>query len=300
MSSESSLTNPHDRNKENKWKPETSASPLSQSETKEALKELNDTNNIDKFPKVDRVYADPAVPMQNVSLFSFVPSKGAKPDKNGIYGFGKIRGCFNSPEEANQRAEFLIRNVDSHHQIFHTFTGKPFPITLSSQFSSKVDEINLKKEMTKAISEDLRSKKLKEKREIEGIKEKEKKLLESSERARKDDGVSEIKHTEEEEYEEYITKKVKLAQLSYLFLTHLEKLHEVKDLVLKTRSEVEKMDKENTTFKDKYFEKYMDARKAAGIKETKEEQDKTFMRFMVKDAKLPTIDTEETLPSVPK
>ena len=133
MSQENSLTAPEDRDREKGWRPESGKPPLSEEEMVDAMVALNDTTFVAKFAKVDRVYSDPAIPMQNISLFSFTPAKGATPNSNGVFGFGKIRGTYNTPQEAEERAEYIIRSVDSTHQVFHSYTGRPFPITNSSK-----------------------------------------------------------------------------------------------------------------------------------------------------------------------
>ena len=51
-------------------------------------------------------------------------------------------------------------------------------------------------------------------------------------------------------------------------------------------------------FKDKYLQKYMDARKKAGLDETIRDTQDNFMKFMIQDAKIPTIDTDEILPKI--
>jgi len=152
MSQESSLTTPQDRDLENKWKPDQSVAPLSNEQTVEALKDLNITSFVEKFPKVDRTFADPPISMQNYSLFSFIPAKGASPNEQGIFGFAKIRGTYQSELEASQRAEYLIRNVDSYHKIYTVYTGRPFPLTESSDYSSEVSEVDIKKDMAAKTS----------------------------------------------------------------------------------------------------------------------------------------------------
>jgi hypothetical protein len=169
---ESSLTSPADRKstREKPWRPASNDPPLSDTETDRAMEELNKTSYIAlDFPRRDKTFVDPSIVNQVYSLFSFVPSKEAKPDKNGVYGYGKIRGCFSTDIEANQRAEFIIRNVDSYHPIYHGFVGRPFPITASSDYSAEVNEIDIKKQMTDSISADVKAKKLEEKKEIEHI-----------------------------------------------------------------------------------------------------------------------------------
>ena len=127
MSQESSLTTPQDRNVDNRWKPDQSVAPLTNEQAVDAMKELYITSFVEKFPKIDRTYADPSISMQNYSLFSFIPAKGASPNEQGIFGFAKIRGTYQSEMEASQRAEYLIRNVDSYHKIFTVYTVSLVP-----------------------------------------------------------------------------------------------------------------------------------------------------------------------------
>ena len=271
---ENSLTDPLDRDRVNKWRPEQGVSPLTDEQTSAAFQTLNNTAFTDKFPKVDRTYADPVIPMQYIGLISFTPAKGAKPNENGVFGFAKLRGNFSTEIEASQRAEYLIRNVDSYHQIYHTYVGRPFPITSSSKYSAETSEIDIRKETTQSISTDVKNKKEDEERQIREIKEREEQLIEES------------KREEVDPYDEYITLRVKLAQLSWTYLEHQRKMAEVKDIVIKTRKEIKDLDEKHPTFQNNYYEKYMKARRDAGIKESKEESEKNFIKFLVEDAPL--------------
>ena len=238
------------------------------------MKVLNNTDFTDKFPMVDRTYADPTLPMQIVGLISFTPAKGATPNENGVFGFAKLRGNFASEIEATQRAEFLIRNVDSYHQVYHTYVGRPFPITTSSKYSAETDEIDIRKETTKSVSHNIKEKRSTDDQQIKEIKQREEKLL------------AESKREEIDTYDDYITQRVKLAQLSFTYLEHQKKMAEVKDIIIKTRGVVEELDKEFPDYKDSYYEKYMQARRDAGLKETKEYADSNFIKFLVEDADL--------------
>ena len=60
------------------------------------------------FPMIDRYYADPIYNGQTYSLHSFIPCEGATPDKRGIYGFMKCRGCFTTMEEAPKPQDWLL------------------------------------------------------------------------------------------------------------------------------------------------------------------------------------------------
>lgn len=273
-SKESSLTAPSDRDRTNKWKPEQDIPPLTRQQTTEAAKELSDSTFIQKFPRVDRTYADPPIPLQSIGLISFVPAKGATPNEKGIYGFAKLRGNYGSLIESNQRAEQLIREVDSYHKIYHTYVGRPFPFTESSDYSAETEEIDIRKETTKAMSNSVKEKKKEERDQIRDIKQREEALLEES------------KQEDEDPYDHYITLRVKKAQLSWTYLEHQKKMAEVKEIILKTREEIAKMDEETPEFKDKYYEKYMKARQDAGLTEEPQESQDNFIKYMVEDADL--------------
>jgi len=277
---ESSLTSPSDRDREKRWLPEQAAPALSEQEVKDAMTSINNISFVNKFPRVDRTYADPPPPMQQIGLISFVPAKGATPNENGVFGFAKLRGNYNTEIEANQRAEFIIRNVDSYHQIYHTYVGRPFPITFSSDYSAQTDEIDIRKETTKAISSSIKEKKRDEQKTVDDIKEREEKLIEESK----------MDPDDVDPYEEYITLRVKKAQLTWTYLEHIKKMEEVKGIILKTRARLDEMDGEDPEFKEKYYEKYMKARRESGLNETAAESQDNFMKFLVEDVELPGID----------
>jgi len=281
---ENSLTSPADRNREERWRPEQGAPALTEDDVKEAMNLLNNTSFVSKFPRIDRVYADPPPPMQGIGLLSFTPAKGATPNENGVYGFAKLRGNYATSMEADQRAEFLIRNVDSYHQIYHTYVGRPFPCTNSTKYSAETSEVDIRKEMTKSISSDIKEKKRQQRDEVKAIKTREENLLEEHKRNLDGD--------DEDPYEKYITLRVKKAQLTWTYLEHQKKIKEVKDIILRTRTEIDDLDRDNVEFKDKYFEKYMAARKNAGLKESEKDQD-NFIRYMVEDVKLDFDDSDE-------
>ena len=288
---ENSLTTPEERDLENRWRPEQGAPALSENEVNLAMSELNNTAYTEKFPRVDRTYADPPPPMQTIGLISFTPAKGATPNENGVFGFAKLRGNYNTPQEADQRAEFLIRNVDSYHQIYHTYVGRPFPITASSKYSAETSEIDIRKEATQAISSNIKDKKVEEQKNVDDIKKREEALL------------AETKNIEEngvDPFDEYITLRVKKAQLLWTYQEHIKKLEEVRGIILKTRDSISVMDEKYDDFKDKYFDKYMKAREDAGIKDTQEELQSNFMAFLIEEKEVPGLDTEYHLSALYK
>ena len=277
QSQENSLTAPSDRDRNNKWRPQQNEPVLNVEQTEAAMKTLNNTDFTDKFPAVERTYADPPVSLQKIGLVSFTPAKGAKPNKNGVYGFAKLRGNFQTEIEASQRAEFLIRNVDSYHQIFHTYVGRPFPITSSSKYSAETDEIDIRKEMASNISANIKKKKMEEQKEIDDIKQREKNLIEESKRESIDP------------YENYITLRVKKAQLAWNYHEHMTKLEEIKTHIVKAHFDILDLEENNPKFKENYYQKYLDARKDAGIVDNEKTRN-SFLKFMVEDIELPGVD----------
>ena len=281
---ESSLTTPEDSNLENKWRPNQSGIKLTESEVDNAMNALNNTSFTSKFPAIDRSYSDPVIHDQKIGLISFIPAKGSSPNENGVYGFAKLRGNYSTEVEASERAEHLIRNVDSYHQIFHSYVGRPFPITVSSKYSAETTEVDIKSEITKSISADIKEKKVEEKKTISDMK------------AREENLIKESKQEEEDPYERYITLCVKKAQLSWTYIEHFKKINEIQPIILKTRDELADLDKEFPDFKDKYFEKYMTARKEAGLSNvTDKEYKDNFIAFMVEDKQLPYLDFDQDL-----
>lgn len=270
---ENSLTAPSDRDRETLWRPEQNARELNNSEVTNAMKELNNTSFTHKFLKVERRYADPVEPSQRVGLISFVPAKGSRPNDKGIYGFAKLRGNYATEGEASERAEYLIRNVDSYHQIYHAYVGRPFPLTTSSKFSEKTDEIDLKKSVKESVSADVRKKRDEEQKIMDDMKEREEALIEDT----REDKV-------EDPHETYTTLRVKKAQISWTYLETQKKLEEMKNIIIKTRSEIDDMDKENSEYKEQYYERYMKARRDAGIPSDRIEDN--FVKYMVEDANL--------------
>lgn len=244
------------------------------------LKYAMDTLNQDiKFTQVDRYYADPVQMNQKIALFSFIPSKEAKPDKDGIYGMAKIRGVYATEEEANERAEFLIKNIDSYHEIFHSFVGRPFPITTSDKFSHEIKNIDIRKKTTDIICEDILDKKRKEKQEMQEIAEKEKKLLEDSKKA--------INNEPMDVFEEYITENVKRAQIIWTFQETKKKLEQMKETFKKATLRITELDQDNEDFKDRYKDKYMEARRESGIPDDND----SFIKYLGLDMSITDLET---------
>jgi len=249
-----SLQSPLDRKTEKTVQVRATIDPLDVESLRSAMETLS--KNI-TFTQVDRYYADPPQHNQKIALVSFVPSSGATPDKDNIYGMMKVRGVYATEDEANERAEFLIRNVDSYHEIFHAYVGRPFPVTTSDTFAHDIKKIDIRQKTTDVISEDILNKKRQEKNEMLDIKEREKKLLEESKRAQAGEPI--------DIFEEYITENVKRAQIVWTFHETKEKMKQMKETFANATIRIREINDLEPTFIDKYKEKYMEARKESGI-----------------------------------
>ena len=235
---------------------------LNQTFSEDEVELLKDKLNKDvRDLQVDRYYADPNQHGQNICLVSFIPSTGATPDKDNIYGMMKVRGVYATEEEANERADFIIRNVDSYHEIFHCKVGRPFPITNDNEFASTVHKIDIRKKTTELISKDILNKKKEEREEMMEIQDREKNLLEESKKAQEGGKM--------DEFDEYITMNVKRAQLLWTYKETKEKLKQMKKSYLSSIERIKELDEGHPNFKDEYKEKYMSARRDAGIPDEK-------------------------------
>ena len=94
-------------------------------------------------------------------------------------------------------------------------------------------------------------------------------------------------------FDTYITLKVKKAQLSWTYLEHEKKMAEVRTILRGTKKTLDEMDAEFPDFRQQYFQKYIDARKAAGFEDSKITED-NFMKFLVEDAVLKGVYDEDT------
>jgi hypothetical protein len=272
---ESSLTPRHFRDSTKESTFNKNAPPLSVEELNEAAKELVITDFVRKFPRVERFYSDPvdpSAPNQVMSLFSFIPSPGAKPDNNGVYGMAKIRGCYSSIEEMDARTKFLLKEVDSYHKIYYAYVGRPFPCTVDSKYAAETEEVDIRKDVANVISGDIKKQKMKDQKDIKEIQERTEELYKDTGRS-----IEDI-----DPYDTYITLKVKKAQLSWTYLEHKKKMIEIEDIIKKTRVELKDLDESHPSFKETYYDKYMEARTKAGL----ERSDESFMMYLVEDADL--------------
>lgn len=260
--SNTSMTAPKDRTSDRPdLKP--AAPPLNDVEAQQAKQALVHHY---KFPQVERRFVDPELPFQKIGLVSFVPAKGANPDADGFYGFLKLRGNYISVEDADDRADFLIRNADSYHDILHTRVGVPFPLVgdkdLITKFSEEENVIDITQKVDKEMAEEVKTKRETEKKEMKTLQEREQEMLKQNKEIIENDGMPETNDPDEA----YTMMRSKRAQLIWTYLHQMKRLHnEVIPAIVKTSQDVRRIDQEKPELREECFRRFKAARAEVGI-----------------------------------
>lgn len=250
--------------------------PLTNNETITAKDIL--VKNISNFPSINRRYTDTPKPGEpKFALFSFInhddtdmclflneikdglnPKNKKKLDslmsrKNVVKGVAKIRGAYMTQQEANERAEEIVRDIDSTNSIFTCIIGVPFPL-VSEGMADEVSEVDLQQQTEHTIAQNVRKQRNKDRKEMDEIKRREEELLRNAE-----------KDPNADDEENYISQRVKLAHLRYCIDEHVKKQSECISNEKKVVAWLVDMKTRNPDFEEKYMEKYMAGRKAAHI-----------------------------------
>jgi hypothetical protein len=241
---------------------------LDEDQTRAACAALQQDACID-FPRVDRNKYDPIYQNQVYALFTFMPTRGARPDDQGVFGFAKIRGTFETKEEANDRAEWLIRNTDSYHPIVTTYCGKPFPVAVGN-YIKETREIDIRAKATETIRERVKVMRNQEQQDVNDIKEREQRLLSESQ-----------PEYVPEPLEKYVETSVKKANLMWTYMETKKKMATMRDLIVKARQELADMDAQDPSHRERYYQQYMNARRHVSLP-TDQIQD-NFMKYLVED-----------------
>ena len=202
----------------------------------------------------ETVYADPPYKNQAYCLFSWVPSASARPDENGVYGMMKFRGAFDSEDDMNTRAEFLVNHCDSFHRIYHAQIGRPLPITLKEEY---VRDIKFAKQSSS--DDDVIHTSIKKDQENEANVQQE---LHARMKIIKDE-----EHTPPvaEPLDEYIQNKVKIAFNMAAVDNFMRQIEKAKSVIRTAHDFVLTSDVENPEFCRRFLDKYNETRSSVGI-----------------------------------
>lgn len=256
VQSQSTLTALADRDPENFLAYQKRDEKLTVEETKAAVADLYDKSFVNKYPRSERYNSDPIHNGQVYHIMSFVPARGATPDKDGLFGMFKCRGTFMNETDMNERAEWLIRNVDSFHPMRCGWVGKPMPLALSSNWCEDHKEVDIRKKVVEVISNDVKHQKDDEQREMREIEAQEQRLLQD------------CKEDEVNPFEKYTELRLKKANIIFTVVDVEKKVAEMKKSLREVLQNIDALDAESPDYKESYMERYMKAREAAGIKTT--------------------------------
>lgn len=260
----------------------------------EAFDTLNKTGFVRKWPSVERFVTDPKFEQQKFCLHSFVPSAGAKPDSDGIYGFFKCRGTFPTIDTMNQRAETVIREIDSHHELYHGLVGAPLPFSLNPDYCEETEDIDIKNKAVETVSNSVADSREKDRRTIKELKQREQQLLEDTnmvfdsktksnrpmnekELAEKEKKMS-SEDRAEKELDDYIAARVKRATYLFTLVETKKKTDKIKKNFENVDAALKDIDAANPQLLEKYLDKYKKERERVGL-----EDNNTFIEYLVKD-----------------
>ena len=242
-----------------------------------AAKNVLINNQFLNFPRIVKSINDPIILNQEFGLFSFTPAHDVKPNKSGIYGVFKSRGNFATLEESQVYAEKLIRTQDSYNEIYTIRVGQCIPLTKKSELVEETEIIDLNKEVDSIVAKDVKEKRQKEKQEMKSIQEREQKLLKENAQILSGDYA-------EDPLDRYIMMKVKKAQLLWTLVETRKRINkEIIPAILKTKSEIEEMDREYPEFDKQYYDRYISARESVGIQDRDKLNYSYFMKYLLDD-----------------
>lgn len=248
---------------------------LSEKDTVKAKESLLKNNLL--FPRSVKSIHDPTILGQEYALFSFTPAQDAKPNANGIYGVFKVRGTFSNLDESQEYAEKLIRNHDSYNEIHTIRVGQCIPLTKKPELVEETELIDLNNQIENIVSKDVKEKRQKEKVEIKTIQEREQQLLKENKEILNDE-------YKQDPMDQYIMLKVKKAQLMWTLVENMKRIcKEVAPSIEKAKQEIREMDQSYPDFDQSYYQRYVDAREAVGIKDQDKLNYSYFLRYLLDD-----------------
>jgi len=201
------------------------------------------------FPKTQRIRVDPPVEGQKFGVICFTPSKTAVPDKDGVFGVLKVRGCYETDEKAEERCVELITNVDSYNENYIISVGNDFPIcTDNDKYCKTTKEVDIRSKLDSVTKEKIVDERKKEEKEKQEIQQRHKQLL------------SDVK-TEQtfNDLDYYVSLRVKKAQARQMQEEYEMKLKQLSKKIKQTNQEIWKLDEQFPKYQGQYELKYKEA-----------------------------------------
>jgi hypothetical protein len=206
------------------------------------------------YAAVNRRAVDPVWGTEpRFALFSYIPSPTAVADTDGLFGVAKVRGVFFTQEEADKRAEQLVRDVDSANSIFSCLVGVPFPIATSG-FARELKQVDVDKAVDAVTETREREKQTRDRREMRDIEKRREALLADVDAAKPVDPQ-----------ETYGMNRVKLAQLRVHLAELTKKTREARALKARVIERLRADAADDPRLESNYMEKVLESRRAAHI-----------------------------------
>ena len=246
------------------------APKLSEEQVEEAKKQLINKSYINlEFPKVLRLRNDPPLAQQNYYLFTFRPAQGATPDKDGCFGVMKFRGAFPTPQEAEEWAEKIIRDVDSYNENLIGYVGREFPLTDSNKYCLTTKEVDVRTKLDTIARNSIKNQREQDKKEMEEIQERRRQLLADT---------TETKETSIDDLDYYIQIRVKRGNLRMIQEECEKKIKECGKLIKKTTAEISELDEKHPEYKEEYELRYKNSLESIGADKASESKMIKYMK----------------------
>ena len=194
-----------------------------------------------KFPKIERLPKDPPIAGQLYGAYSF---KLLPKPVNGVYGFLKFRGAFNTLDEFEKHARAIIKSYDSKHHIFPFKTGEWAPITVNEDFVKEVLSVKENDEIVDIFNNRQTEEQKSEAQKVKEVKDRERILMEQ---ARK-------KEVDKSTIEYYTQKLMSIEQVESWLDTLRKRKRQMRRALMDYKSEVDRIEKEHPEYKEKYLE----------------------------------------------
>lgn len=261
----SSLTSREDlRNKLVHLKDPSLLRKIENSELRQAVSELVVDSLITNYPKVEKRLEDPEYNDQKYCLHSFIPSSGATPDKDGVFGIMKFRGVFKTVEEMQERTEYLIRNVDSYNRYFEGYVGKPFPVTVDKRYAEKEEFVDIRNKISEVTAKHVAEERRKEKKDMDDLKMRQEKLQEK------------VDEESADPFNTYLEQRVKRSHLIFTVVGGKKTLNNYLHSIKKINEWLKEQDEQHPEYKESFMDRYMEARRATGVPDS----DMTLLQYI--------------------
>lgn len=222
--------------------------------TKEQMKEaksLIKKDFISSFPRDRRLKSDPPIHGQKYGLVSFIPSLGAKADKDGCFGVIRYRGSFNSVEEAQDQGLLILKKYDSFAEMDIVPIGDDLPLMIdNTSYTDKTYEVDVRATIDRVTKEQKQKKMEDEKKAKLEILEKERKLKDAT------NSIEKEQH-EEDTLDYYTMLQVKKAQAQHSLEAAKKRIEEMTAVLNKTDEELTTLNDKHPTYKEQYLRQYV-------------------------------------------